>query len=522
MARSGSDIDHLLKLELDESKVTGKLRVDEQASPGLISRDALIAYLTGREAHPSCILQAEVDELVKEVADDNSVPHERVVLRGSKPKTGENARIDLTPAIREQFKKIEKRKEAYMLAQKENNFEAGGDDDNAIDFYNESSFVTAHKDEHIADFIEHTLGEDGMTVFGHPIAAKQGKPILNPSDISCHVDRSGKIIALRDGLVSYQHDRIAVLDTLSVSGYVDFSTGHINFPGTVAIDKGVRDHFKVAADIDIEIHKLVEASHLWSGRDIKLHQGMAGREQGTIDTDRNLVSGYLDAVTAHIAGDCVIEKEVTNCKLFISGRIDAKHATIRGGELEIAHGGAIGTLGSVQGVRTDVILASHPVLQGKIDQIKKMIPKIEHEIEKIEREVKTLKASAGRSNPELDTEIWFLESNIDGYKDKRRQLDIAHNRLCKLLGQNTTCELNILGKLFAKTHIWVPGKHIEFDRDLKGEFTLRLDPSRRPIIDWGNRTEPLEDVAKVNSDERVPARKGSEFEDPDRDMMQAA
>lgn len=505
MSHHSADIDHLLKFATGEFSVTGTLKIQAMAPAELITRDSLIAYLRGREVQPHCVSQSELDLLVADVASDPANQHERVVAKGRMPEHGKNASIELTSEIGERFKRIQQRKEAFLIAQEENSFDS--DEGCAIDFYNESSFVTAHSGEHIANFIPHTDGTDGIDIYGRPIAAKPGKPITNPTDGSCQVDRDGRIIAMQDGLVQILGERISINSTLNIPGFVDFSTGNVNFPGTIVIEKGVRDRFRVDSDLDIEIHKLVEAAHLHADNNIKLHQGMAGRESGTINAEGNLDSGYLDAVDATIMGNCIIEKEVTNCTIRISGRIEAKSATIRGGLIEVARGGIVGVLGSSGGVPTDFVLASHPILQQKINKIRQIQPKLASEIERAEREVGGLKAGMGKSNPELETEIWYLDSNIQTLKSKQNELDSAMERLLTLLEKHTHCELTVLGQLFAKTKLWLPGKQVTFDRDLKGEFTIRLDQAGKPVIGWGDRVEPLSKHAKVHSDERVPARR---------------
>ncbi len=503
MSHHGADIDYLLSLDLDEAKIHATLKVDANAPVNLITRDALCAYLHGRDIQPQSVLHEELDQLVSDVASDNSVAHARVVARGAEPKHGERARIELTEAFVEQFERIRRREEAYKKAIEQDSFD--NDQGQAIDFYNESGFVTVSENDHIATFHEHTLGEDGISVTGHPISAKSGKAIAFPCDTSCHIDKDGRIIAMLNGLLQYDRDRISVTDTLTITGYVDFSTGNVNFPGKVIVEKGVRDRFRVVSNCEIEIHKLVEAAHLDSQNNIMLLQGMAGRESGTIKTMGNLKSGYLDAVDAQIKGDCTIEREITNCDLVICGSIDAKNASVRGGTIQIARGGVIGTLGSVQGVRTELVIGSYPLIESKIKLIDEMIEKAQTQNAKSGRELGTLKATTGKPNAEQATEIWYMESNIQSLTEKITELENARTRLQKLLREQTKPELTVLGKLFAKTEIWLPGKRAVFTTDLKGEFKIMLDRTGKPIIDYGNRQEPLQNVAKVNSDERIPA-----------------
>ena len=504
MSSKSADIDQYLRFETGESALTGKLRVEPGAAEN-ISRDALIAYLRGREVYASCILEEELDALIEELMSDLTRPHERVVARGDPPENGLNAKIELTENIAKIHERIKKRKEAFLLAQEENKFESN--DGSAIDFYNESAFVTVRSGEEVARFIEHTLGNDGMDVYGRPVAAKPGKPIANPCDATCDIDTDGFIVALQDGLLVIHPERVSIQSTLNVGGYVDFSTGNIDFPGDVVIEKGVRDRFKVNADFMLEVHKLVEAAHLNSSLGIKLHQGMAGRETGTITTQGDLESGYLDAVEADVRGNCVIEKELTNCTVRVAGKLLAKNASVRGGLIEVAMGAEVGNVGSEQGVPTDIVLGAHPVLQQKLTQINELLPKINSEYKSSKRKFNSLKNAAGKANPELQTELFYLESSLRNLEVKQKQLEDARERIVALFALHTKCQLTVHGSLFAKTKVWLPGECATFDRDYKGEFTIRLNNAGKPIMDWGTKIEPLGKVAKLRADNRVPARK---------------
>lgn len=504
MSNQSADIDHLLRFETADSCLTGKLRIEPTDSAEHISRDALVAFLCGREVHQACILNEEIDALIEDTRAEPGQPHERIVARGSPPEEGSNALIELSESAAESYARIQKRKEAFRIAQEHNAFEP--DTDTAIDFYNDSAFVTVREGEHIANFIEHTLGNDGMDIYGRPIAAKAGKPITRPCDASCQLDDDGRITSLQNGLLQFDRERVSVQSTLDIPGYVDFSTGNVDFPGDVVIHKGVRDRFRVNTDFALEIHKLVEAAHLHSAHSIKLHQGMAGREAGSINSGGNLESGYLDAVDADIAGDCIVEKEITNCNIRIAGQMLAKSASVRGGQIEIAMGGHIGNLGSERGVVTEIVLGAHPLLQQKLLKLNQFLPKIDAEIDSATKELAALRTAMGKGNPELQTELLFLESNLKGMRQKREQLTQARDRILGLFAKHTRCELTVHGNLYAKTKIWLPGECALFERDLKGELTIRLDPTGKPVIAWGEKVEPLNQHAKLRADDRVPAR----------------
>lgn len=504
MSQESVNIDPLLRFVTEELSSIGSLRVQALTPPGLITQEGLNAYLSEKEVQPQCVLQSELDLLLSEVVNDPSQPHERVVARGRSPDHGLDATIELTQEFDKRFARIAKRNKVLMIARNETSLDR--DKGTAVDFYNESCFVIAFEGEHIANHIQHTTGTDGIDIYGKTIVAQDGKPLANPIDNSCQIEEGGKIIAMLDGLVEAHPEHISINPTLNIPGSVDFSTGHVVFPGSIIIENGVRDRFRVDSNCDIEIHKLAEAAHLRAKNNIKLHQGMAGRESGTINALGELHSGYLDAVEAVVMGDCIIEREVTNCKMQVFGRIEAKSATIRGGLIEAACGGVVGVLGSASGVRTDVILASHPTLQKKISTILQFQPKLANKIVRAEQQAAELRTSIGKPSTELEAEAQHLDSIVENLKDKQDKLERGMQRLLDLLEQHTQCELTVISRIHPKTHLWLPGMYAAFEKEVKGEFTIRLDREGKPVLDWGNRTDPLDQYAKVYSDQRVPAR----------------
>lgn len=508
MPHPTADIDHLLKLTVDADKLQGVLRIEANSSCDLITRESLCAYLYGRDIMANCVLQEELDALIAEVKQDASKPHERLVVQGKKPVQGKDAQVEFTEEIQERFDRVAARHEAFLKAQEENALPEGGDEDgeseeDAIDFYNESTLVIVAKDQLVAHLHKHTPGDDGHTVYGIAIPAKPGKELEKLVDETCQINAVGEIHAQIDGHLTFENNKIRVHPALDIEGSIDFSTGNIDFPGDVTVSKGVRDRFQVKTIGSIEVQKLVEAAHLISSEDIILHQGMAGRDTGTINTVGNVTAGYLDGVHASITGNCSIKSEVTNCEIQVLGKIDAPTASIRGGELSIALGGSVGTLGSIQGVKTDVVLGQLREIDEKKRRALEFLPLIQSEIKKREKAVATIKGGMAKPNAEQETELWYMQSEIDTLAEKKDKLEMAIERLTEILQEHTHCWLQVMSMIYAKTELWLPGYHMFFERDVKGEFTIELNQRNDPVLVRGEHVEPLNKYGKLRPDDRV-------------------
>ncbi len=506
MGESNRDIDSLLKLSVDKQKLSAVLRIEPNPSNIPISQEALCAYLEGCDIHAQCILNNEISKLTELATEEPHHAHEMIVVKGKPPVEGINAKFEFTEKIKTKIENIAKREEAYRKAEQEDTFvtdDKNEHDEETIDFYNESPFLIVAKGDLIGSIVESSPGEDGINVYGQAIATKPGKDLPDLIDNSLRLDDQGNIHALIDGHLTHAGMKLRINPTLEVQNYVDFSTGNIDFPSEVIVNEGVRDRFSVKAGENIEIRKLVEASNLDSSQDIILHNGMAGRDTGTIRTGRDLKAGYLEGVEAFIAGRCEIQKEITNCQIMIAGTLESPNAALRGGEICISKGGVIGSIGSVQGVKTNVIIGWIPEIEKQIRRAQDIRPKIENAIEKQIQELETLKKSLGKPSREQETEIEFMKFEVGIIEEKLVDLDAAIDRLGQIIRKHAATKLRVKSMIFAKTKIWLPGFKITFENDVKGELFLDLNTSGKPIVTRNGQSEPMNTIARVIADDRV-------------------
>lgn len=504
MSENNCDIDSLLKLSIDSQKLSAVLRIEPNQLNILITVDALCAFLEGSDINSQCIQIKLVEQLIEIAASDPSLAHEMVVVKGTPPIDGNNAGFKFSECLNTKIEEINKREEAYLKAEQENSLQGDdSEDEDAIDFYDMSPFLIVAKGDLIGHVVEASPGEDGMNVLGQAIPTKPGKAFSDLIDNSFKMDDKGDIYSAVEGHLTHIGMKLRINPTLEIAQFVDFSTGNIDFPREVIVNEGVRDRFRVKAGENIEIRKLVEASVLDSMQDIILHNGMSGRETGTINTGRNLKAGYLDGVHASIAGNCEVNKEITNCHIMIAGSLQSPNAALRGGEVCTSKGGIIGSIGSVQGVKTDVVIGWIPEIEKKTRLALQLRPKVEDAITKQVNELETLKKSIGKPSREQATEIEFMKFEIGILEQKLVDLDTAIDRLGQIIREHAAHKLVIKSTVFAKTVVWLPGYRITFENDVKGELSLDLDKSRKPVVIRNGNTEPMHTVASVIADDRV-------------------
>ena len=232
----------------------------------------------------------------------------------------------------------------------------GQDDADVVDYYNQVGYVRVAKGSHVATLHEPTLGEDGRDVTGRTIKAKPGRRNDVKIDPSLSPDGSGRVIAGVDGILEYQHGVLRVSRVFEVRDAIDFSTGNIDFDGTVIVRDGVRDRFEVKATKDIIVDGLIEAATINCGRNFTCPRGMAAKGQGQLVVDGDAVVGYLNNVKGRIKGSLTVQRELINCDLVIGGDLICDQGTVIGGIVAVSGSVRVAVLGSNAERSTSLIL----------------------------------------------------------------------------------------------------------------------------------------------------------------------
>lgn len=228
-----------------------------------------------------------------------------------------------------------------------------------VDHYARRTYIAIRKDQEIARLHPAQPGTDGRDVTGRTIPAPRGK------NLSIAVDENsilrladGRLLSLCEGVLRFDGTRIRVQPRLEIAHAVDFSTGHIDFPGDVTIREGIRDRFKVTAEGDATIDGLIDASFVRCGGDLHAVRGVAGQGVGTLDVGGNAHVGYLDRVSGSVARSLHVQRELLHCSLTIGASILAPAGAIVGGDLTVLGHVRVAELGSPAETPTHIRLES--------------------------------------------------------------------------------------------------------------------------------------------------------------------
>lgn len=299
---------------------------------------------------------------------DSPVFRERVlVAEGERPKNGADAKITYS---------FEQERNKIRLKEKEGR----------VDFKELNTIQNVVEGQILAKKTPPEKGSPGRTVTGMLMPAKDGRDVPIQVGKNVRISEDGRsAIAEINGQVMIQAGKISVEPVYTVSGDVSLKTGNILFLGAVIVKGNVDDGFSVKAAGNIEVMGSVGKCTLDAEGDIIVHQGIAGKGQGTIKSGGNVWSKFIENTHVEAGGIVVVSDGIINSTVFSDKKIicKGKRASIVGGRLRAAEEIDAKSLGSVAGMETVLEVGYDPkakerlgVLEGRQEELDKTLDEI--------------------------------------------------------------------------------------------------------------------------------------------------
>ncbi len=465
------DLAECLKLQTESDGLEGYLVVTPGYCPKEVTADILRIQLQATGVASSWIDSKALQEVSARCQSDPDTVHRVLVAVGSAPTHGLSGSFEPQADIRKRLEEISRRKKSL------DELEAGSqlDDEQATDFRSQSAFIFVTKGQEIGLLTQPTDGTDGQDVYGGTIPARRGPPSSIELGSGVRVDDDQVVRADTDGVLQLSSSEVSVDETLRINGAVDFSTGNIEFSGSVEVTKEVQDCFVVEANGPVHIRGLVQAASIRTDKDLTLDGGMAGREKGEFHAGGGLNARYLDAVTGVVFGECTIRNEINSCDLTVYGHFNSPDAALRGGRVVATMGMTIGMLGGAGGITTDVLI-------GHLAEPERLLARTFELIQELEGSAADARARLGQlkdnlakmtaSQAEELTELEFEASHQDSLLGSMREKMI---RLTELVQASTKHTLTITRRACRGARVWFPGYLVEIRDELKGPVEILLD-----------------------------------------------
>lgn len=241
----------------------------------------------------------DIEQLINDLNEENNVgKRELVIALGIPPVHGQDEDINW-------YVNIE-----YIYIPKV-------DESGAINYKAGKTLPFIRKGEIAGMLRSATKGEkEGVDIFGNSIAANDG--ISLDLDWTDHfeqkkIEEDGKeyvsLIAVSSGLVQKERNKITIIPVFETKR-VDYTTGNIDFDGSVIIKDSITDGFKVNATGDVHVKGSVGACSIESGGSVIITGGMNGRKKGSIRAKNDIVIKFAENCSLFSAQNILVESHV--------------------------------------------------------------------------------------------------------------------------------------------------------------------------------------------------------------------
>ncbi len=236
-------------------------------------------------------------------------------------------------------------------------------------------------------------GKGGKTIMGRYLEARNGKDIPIPLGLNTKLDADGRtILAEKNGHVTLVGDKITVEEVYEVQG-VNIKSGNITYMGTVVCRGNVEDGFSIKATGNIEIYGSVGNCHIEADGDIVISQGVMGRDEGEIITQKSIWARFLQNVKVSAGEYVVVNDNIMNSEVTAMKRIllKGKRAAIIGGHLFATEEITAKNIGSSGGgIETILEVGYDPKAKQRLLELQEMQSNLVKELDEVDLNIATL------------------------------------------------------------------------------------------------------------------------------------
>ena len=429
-------------------------------------------------------IQNRMSELVEDFQDQPRMLKVDIA-EAAKAENGEDGRVEWVEAYDP---------EAFD-AKKATNAEP---DDEAVNFYNIVTYIQVEQGAHVATLIPPTDGVDGLDVCGKVFCATPGKNCDITIDSSLEVDPSGKVIAVVTGVLQYHNRTLKISQQLEIGEYVDFSTGNIDFEGSVHVKEGVRDCFVVKATENITIDGLIEAATIMCGGDFRCRCGMAARASGQLIVDGNVNTNFLNNVRGRVKGDLTVKNELINCDFAIGGDLNLNQGSIVGGRTLVTGSVKVEKIGSDQNVETTMVLGGVPILAAQLLKLNSIIAEENEILETILAPMQELTSSGGSLRPDQQERMTELSFEASQVRQKLSACETKSIEIRKEMMGMQKLDLQVGKIINTNVHLFIGMHEMVFRKPLRGPLKIYWNENQQIRFRQADGEEQrLEEVTEV-------------------------
>ncbi len=391
-------------VEISEDEMTAKITVIPPQDPGdkWVSLDEVKAALQ-RQNVVFGVDESRMAEVGEEITrmsaeKDTAEPLEYEVAFGTPVQNGEDARIDFVY------------KEALKEQQVQSETPVAGEEteDGRIDYRALHKIENVAKGTVLARKIPPSKGTPGKTVTGRAIEPKEGKniEIVASRGVIVNPDNPDEWIADTDGQVIMKENKLSVMSLYEVNGDIDFSTGNVDFVGTVVVRGDIKDGFKVYTGEDLIVNGVVEAAEIKAGGKLTIAGGISGSDRARVSCQGDANIKYIRNAHVEVGGSLTVNQAIMHSQVKVGTKVTVagKKGVIVGGQVIAGEEVNAASMGSNFATPTEVVVGEAVGLRDELQRIENELKTHMENLEKTKKGISFLKDLQQKSGGNLPAE----------------------------------------------------------------------------------------------------------------------
>ena len=352
-------------------------------------------------------------------------------------------------------------------------------------YYLKDEPVVVEQNDVIGFYIPPGRGEPGINVKGEIVQPKYGK------ELSIIVGKNvkylnNKFISKSKGALKYNINDgkvyINVVDVCIIDGDVDYSTGNIEFPGTVIIKGEVKSSFIVSASSDVYATRTLCAIIKAQGN-IIIKEGIIGdrltNRRAYCSAGGIVKAKYIQYSEVESSDRILVSKYILHSSVYSEERVEVvgSPGRIIGGKTVSYLGIISNSYGSKSGIYTKLIAG---ISYKSYLYYEKLI----NEYESISKEIKLLThylGKFGKLEAKLSKSMETLNRKRLLYKNKQMELRKNIDQLKDLMAKYIPIKIEVKEYVYSRVEINING-FIMLNKKIKRKGYFILDRLKREIL----------------------------------------
>jgi len=346
-------LDRHLAVSFDASKMSAHLRFVKPEEDFACTEESLRQFLNDQNVRFGLIDEA----IGRFVASPASYFFEEMeVARGIPAVDGQNGYIEFM---------FEKEDEARPMER----------EDGRVDYKELIRLKNVGKGQLLARRHPSRPGTPGTGVTGEEIAFKPGKEARFKIGKNVVTDENHtSLYATIEGMVSRtDNGKINVFTVYEVHGDVDYSSGNVDFVGTVVIRGSVLPGFRVKAAGDIRVQGGVEGAELYADGSIEITGGVIGYHKGIVKAGMNVKSSFIQDGNVEAGEDIIVSQSIMHSEVRAGKNVicSGTKGLIVGGHIQAGEGVIARTIGNTMATATAIEVGVLPNLRNELADLHK-------------------------------------------------------------------------------------------------------------------------------------------------------